>query len=282
MGGVSRGRCPMPTKVSLRPLSPEDRQAVEALARSRTDEARTVERARIIAALAGGMKVAAAARQLGVSRPTVYRWVARFNLQGPDGLRDMPRSGRPATYPPEQVAEVLAAALADPQSLGLPYGSWTLDRLRDYLNGKGVGMKRSRIDEILIAEGLRWHQQESWFGERVDPEFAAKRGRSSGSTPNHPRDQSPSASTRWGRPSPRRSPARGSSGTTPGSSPTAPAGPPGGPRGRSSRASGSGAGTSSAPSGRPPGRRSPPATRRGTGPTGSTSSNGPTGGSRRT
>src|ERR671912_2197912 len=228
MGCASRWRCPMPTKVSLRPLSPDERQAVEALARSRTDEARTVERARIIAALAGGMKVAVAARQLGVSRPTIYRWVARFNLQGPGGLHDMPRSGRPAVYPPEQVAEVLAAALTDPQSLGLPYASWTLDRLRDYLNEhKAIPIKRSRIDEILLAEGLRWRQQESWFGERVDPDFAAKRGRSSGSTPNHPRMRSSSASTRWGRRSPRPSPARSPSAPDPASSPTAPPGPPG-------------------------------------------------------
>jgi hypothetical protein len=38
-------------------------------------------------------------------------------------------------------------------------------------------MRRSRIDEILLAEGLRWRRQETWFGERVDPEFAAKRAR---------------------------------------------------------------------------------------------------------
>jgi len=44
-------------------------------------------------------------------------------------------------------------------------------------------MKRSRIDEIPFAEGLRWRQQESWFGERVDPEFAEKRGASKRSTP---------------------------------------------------------------------------------------------------
>jgi transposase len=149
----------MPTKVSLRPLSPDELRAVEALSRSRTDRARTVERARIIAALAGGMRVSAAARVLGVSRPNIYRWVARFDLQGPAGLHDMPRSGRPATYPPEQVAEVLAAALTDPTSLGLPFASWTPDRLRAYFNEqKAIPIRRSRIDEILLAEGLRWRQ----------------------------------------------------------------------------------------------------------------------------
>jgi hypothetical protein len=30
---------------------------------------------------------------------------------------------------------------------------------------------------------LRWRRQESWFGERVDPDFAQKRGASRHSTP---------------------------------------------------------------------------------------------------
>jgi hypothetical protein len=62
-----------------------------------------------------------------------------------------------------------------------------LDRLQAYFHEqKGIRMKRSRIDEILLAEGLRWRTQETWFGERVDPDFAEKRGRSRRSTPNRP------------------------------------------------------------------------------------------------
>ena len=60
-------------------------------------------------------------------------------------------------------------------------------RLEAHLNeGAGLGIKRSRINEILLAEGLRWHQQETWFGERVDPDFARKRGRSKPSTAPRP------------------------------------------------------------------------------------------------
>ena len=98
------------------------------------------------------------------------------------------RSGRPATYTSEQVAEVLMTALTNPQELNLPFGSWTLDRLETYLNAqKGTPIKRSRIDEIFIAEGLRWRQQETWFGERLDPAFAEKRGALKRSTPRRPR-----------------------------------------------------------------------------------------------
>ena len=43
-----------------------------------------------------------------------------------------------------------------------------------------------RIAEILVDEGLKWRHQETWFGERVDPDFAEKRGPSSSSTPRRP------------------------------------------------------------------------------------------------
>jgi hypothetical protein len=36
-------------------------------------------------------------------------------------------------------------------------------------------MRRSRISEIFIQEGLKWRREETWFGERVDPDFARKR-----------------------------------------------------------------------------------------------------------
>ena len=74
-------------------------------------------------------------------------------------------------------------ALTDPKRLDLPFGSWTLDRLAAYLSEhKGIAIKRSRIDEILLKEGLRWRRHETWFGERVDPAFAEKRGGSRAST----------------------------------------------------------------------------------------------------
>src|SRR3954452_24824370 len=165
------------TKVSLRVPTAEERHALEQLAHSRTAQARLVERAQILLAIADGRRPSQIARELGLSRPTVSTWLHRCNEQGLHGLEDRPRSGRPHTSTAEQRAEVLAAALTDPKRLDLPFGCWTLDRLQAYLNEqKGIPIKRSRIDEILQAEGLRWRHQETWFGERVDPAFAEKRG----------------------------------------------------------------------------------------------------------
>ncbi len=167
----------------VRPLTAEEETELRRRTTSRTLPARVVERARMIWALHEGERVPAVARRLGVGADVVRGWLKRFNAEGLDGLRDRPRSGRPATYTPEQVGEAIGASLTKPDALGLPFGSWTLDRLQAYLNEvKGLPIKRSRIDEILLAEGLRWRQQETWFGERVDPAFAEKRGPSSPST----------------------------------------------------------------------------------------------------
>jgi transposase len=134
-----------------------------------------VERARLVWRASRGETPPTIAEALGLSAETVRRRIRRFNAEGVGALEDHHRSGCPATYTADEVAEVIAAALTNPQRLGLPFAAWTLDRLAVYLREqKGIAMRRSRIGEILLQEGLRWRRQETWFGERVDPEFAEK------------------------------------------------------------------------------------------------------------
>ena len=183
----------MPKHLQVRELTDDERKTIERLVHSRTAAVRTVERARIIERASAGKRVAEIATELGCDQRTVRRWLKRFNTAGLSGLDDDPRSGHPKTYTSEQVGEVLVAALSKPIDRGLPFASWTLDRLEAYLNEeKDIPIKRSRIDELRIDEGLRWRTQEGWFGERaarekhdptsanpdkpIDPEFAQKRG----------------------------------------------------------------------------------------------------------
>jgi transposase len=173
----------MGKRLQLGAVTDEERQAVVRLARSRTAPARAVERARVVVAALEGATVEEIVGRLHVARNTVYLWLHRFQAQGRAGLEDRTRGGRPRTYPSEQVSVIVATALTAPKTLGLPFASWTLDRLVAYLSEeKGIAMKRSRLDEVLVSEGLRWRKQETWFGERVDPEFAEKRGPSNSST----------------------------------------------------------------------------------------------------
>ena len=113
----------------LRPVTTEELTPLERRARSRTEPARRVERARVSWLAHQGRRVPAIAEELGLSQGTVRLWLKRFNAHGLAGLADRPRSGRPPTYTAEAIGAVSAAALTKPEALGLPFGSWTLDRL---------------------------------------------------------------------------------------------------------------------------------------------------------
>ena len=163
--------------IRLREMTDEEVETIQRWANSRTAEARLVERAKVIRVAREGKRGKAVAEELGLNPATVRKWLKRFNEKGLEGLQDAERPGKPPRYTPEQVGEVVATALTNPSTLGLPFASWTLDRLQAYLNEvKGIAIKRSRIDDLLLGEGLRWRSQETWFGERVDPDFARKRG----------------------------------------------------------------------------------------------------------
>ena len=172
--------------VCLRDLTADEFATVRRLAHSHTAPAQRVQRAQIIWRASCGESAVAIAARVGLDGETVRKRIRRFNAEGLEALKDRYRSGRPPTYSAEQTATVIATALTKPETLGLPFAAWTLDRLAAYLHEhKGIAMQRSRIDEILLHEGLRWRKHETWFGERVDPAFAEKRGRSKRSIPSH-------------------------------------------------------------------------------------------------
>ena len=183
----------------VRAVSDEEREKLERVARSRTVGAGLVRRAQIVVHALEGLKAPEIGARMGLCGATVRHWLKRFNARGLQGLEEDVRAGRPPTYSAEQRSAVIDTALTPPADLGLPFASWTLDRLVAYLAARGVATRRSRISEIFLREGLKWRHEETWFGARVDPEFARKRGRSSASTrPRRPAAPS-SAWTRWGR-----------------------------------------------------------------------------------
>lgn len=169
----------MRTPLDIREFTQEEKRVITKLARSQTASARLVERAKILHLASEGQSVPQIAQTLSLNEKTVRKWFKRFEQMGLAGLEDAPRSGAPSRYTAENKARVLEAALTRPTELGLPYTSWTFERLAAYVREQlGFQMKKTRIFEILQEEGLRWRKQETWFGERLDPEFAQKRGSS--------------------------------------------------------------------------------------------------------
>jgi len=193
------------TAIRVRELTEEERVKLDRLVRAQTAPVRLVQRARIVKAAAEGATVPAVARQAGVSEKMVRQWVRRFDAGGIDALDDARRAGRPPTYSEAERSRVVAKARARPPAPDAgttpPTCHWTLDRLQTELHKEGLPIKRSQIRRILQAEHVKWQKSRTWL-ESDDPDFAEKRGPSSGSTPpRHPTAPS-SASTnsaRWRR-----------------------------------------------------------------------------------
>lgn len=171
----------MRTPLKMRDLTAEEARVLPVLVHSRTASVRLVERAKIIEQASQGKTIQQIAVSLPVKEATARKWFKRFAQQGLAGLEDAPRRGAPTRYTIENKALVLEVAATAPAKLNQPFHCWSLKRLQTYLKEeKGLTMKVSRIRQLLQAEGLRWRKQEGWFGERLDPEFAQKRGPSNG------------------------------------------------------------------------------------------------------
>ena len=185
--------------IRARAVDDQEQEELGRIARSRTAGAGLVRRAEIVLHALEGLKAPETSARMDLCGATVRHWLKRFNARGLQGLEEDVRAGRPPTYSAAQRSAVINTALTRPADLGPPFASWTLDRLVAHLAAQGVAMRRSRISETFLREGLKWRREETWFGERVDPDFARKRGRSSSSTRKHRRAASSSAWTKWGR-----------------------------------------------------------------------------------
>ncbi len=113
--------------IQLREATDDERQAIERLAHARTASARTEERARVVAVALEGATVEEIVVQLHLARNSAYLWLHRFEARGVAGQEHAPRGGRPPTNTRAQVGEIVATALTDPQTFGVPFQSWTLD-----------------------------------------------------------------------------------------------------------------------------------------------------------
>jgi transposase len=183
---VRRGEEGFKVALHLRVLTEEERGKIERLTRARSAPVRLVNRARIIKRAAEGLTVPSIAQELEVSEKMVRLWLTRFEQEGLAGLEDAPRSGRPRTYPEDLYSRVIGLARDRPPKPAdgpiPPTCHWTLDRLQRVLAQQGVPIKRSQIRRILKAEHIKWQRPRTWL-ESDDPQFAEKRGGSSGSPP---------------------------------------------------------------------------------------------------
>ncbi len=135
-------------RVRVRSISDEEGNRLLRIVRRGTGSVVTWRRAQMVLLSAQGMPVAKIAEVTFTSPDRVRDVLHNFDADGFDSLQPRYAGGRPPKFTLPQRQEIKKAALSRPTDHGLPFSTWSLSKLADFLVAEGV------VDDIS-HEGLR-------------------------------------------------------------------------------------------------------------------------------
>jgi transposase len=163
-------------------LAPQQRKTLEELAASRTAPAREVERAKVLLGYAAGTSITELQRQLGFSRPMIYRCVDKALAAGVQmGLKDKYHRPHEPEITDAAKAWVVNVACTKPKDHGLAAELWTISALASFVSegARAAGFDRlanagkSTVWRILNENDIKPHKIR-YYLEKRDPEFDRK------------------------------------------------------------------------------------------------------------
>ncbi len=147
-------------------LSPQVREELMSLSRSRTLSHGLVRRANIILLSADGLSNRAIAQKVGLSAQSVATWRNRFLRQGLMGLYDERRPGRPRSVAAEDITALIRKTLTTKPTDGSTH--WTCRSI-----AAETKISKSEVQRIWSALGIAPHRQKH-FKLSNDPFFTEK------------------------------------------------------------------------------------------------------------
>jgi transposase len=116
----------------------------------------TWRRARVVLLSAQGMDVAQIEQVTFASADRVRDVVTTSTPMGFDSMRPKYAGGRPVKFDAEQRAQIKQIALAQPVDHGLPFSTWSLSNLADYLVAQRVveDISHAALRVLLRDEGV--------------------------------------------------------------------------------------------------------------------------------
>ena len=137
---------------------------------------RVGERARMILLSARGFTVQDIMGVFEVVDETLYKWLDRFEAEGPDGLHDRERSGRPPEIDDEAEAELERVLEASPLDEGYDFTTWTVPLLSSHLKQRmGLDVSDDTVRRALGRLEFVWRRPR-WYVESEDPEYDVRMG----------------------------------------------------------------------------------------------------------
>jgi transposase len=171
-----------PRRVIELKIARQELLQLRSVARSRTEPAARVERARVLLAYRDDPSFFAVGQALGLHHQTVQRGVERAVAHGAlAALDDSPRPGREPVITMEARAWLIALACRKAKDLGYPHEVWTTRLLAQHAreHGPAAGhaclrdLAQGTVCKILDAEELKPHKVR-YYLQRRDPDFQEK------------------------------------------------------------------------------------------------------------
>lgn len=122
--------------------------------------------------------------------PTIPRAYSKihspFQQRRNDTIQPQYNGGRPRTFTPEQRADIIELAQIPPKVLGMPLTHWSLSKLKEAAEKKGIvrSISIETIRCILEEVNITYQHTKTWK-ESNDPKFHTKKNKSNSSTQTH-------------------------------------------------------------------------------------------------
>ena len=154
-------------------LSEQDRTELQAVVGSGSYDGSVSSRAQMVLWYDQGYRKVEIAAMSGASRPTVDKWLARYEQFGLEGLVSMTSLGGPRQIPDRIRAKVLALSRTTPPSaLGISH--WSSTEMARYIKKtEGVYVSQTWVSRLWRQNGLKPWQQGT-FKISQDPHFEDK------------------------------------------------------------------------------------------------------------
>jgi transposase len=165
-------------RVQVRDLTNDEGRKLLAIVRRGSGSVVRWRRAQIVLWSAQRMDVPAIARIAFTSEDRVRAVIHNFNDDGFDSLAPKYAGGRPPTFTLPQRREIKKLALSRPTDHDLPFSTWSLSKLAEFLVAEGVvdDISHEGLRVLLREEGVSF-QAIKTFKVSNDPDFEAKKNR---------------------------------------------------------------------------------------------------------
>ncbi|MEU8618799.1 IS630 family transposase [Streptomyces sp. NPDC048623] len=168
----------MAERVRVREVDDDEGRRLLRIIRRGTGSVVTWRRAQMVLLSAQGMPVVKIAEVTFTSADRVRDVIHNFNTDGFDSLYPKYTGGRPRTFTLPERREIKKIAKSKPTEHGLPFSTWSLTKLADFLVAEGVvdDISHEGLRVLLREEGVSFQRVKTWKTSR-DPDCAAKKAR---------------------------------------------------------------------------------------------------------